>query len=188
MPRRHPRTLTVLVASLLLGALALTPGCDNIGSVTFTETSQEAVVDGGGLGSALPVNDLLPPMRLNVNLEEELDQQDAGPAEAVYLEALSLQITDTARPEGDTDDFDFIDEVEVYVESRQDDSELERRRVATLSDVPEGATTVDFQTDSDVDLKPYIEQGVLLVTEGSGEVPDDDTSFEAVVTMRAELL
>lgn len=163
---------------------------ENFGDITFTEESQEAIVmgSGGGLLDMLPTNNLLPPLRLEIDLQEELDSQNAGPAKAVYLDALSLTITPTAMPEGDTDNFDFIDKVDVFVESTKSGSTLSKKQVAVLENVPENQSTVDFTVIEDVDLKPYIEEGVRLTTSGSGEVPPDDTSFKAIVTIRAELL
>ena len=173
-------------------ALLLAPllACADLGDVTFEEESAEAIVMGSGasLLDALPTQGLLPPLSLQIDLEEELERQDVGPARAVYLDALSLVITDSARPEGDSDDFDFIDAVDVYVESRLENSSLKPRQIAQLASVPQGQTAVDFDVFEEVDLKPYIEEGVRLTTSGTGRVPADDTSLKALVTIRAELL
>lgn len=176
--------------ALLALLLTLTACGSSLGSFQITEESNEATVMGGA-GSvldALPVKNLFPPMQLTINLEDELDQQDAGPAKAVYLEALQMTITDTAQPQGDTDNFDFVNKINVFVESSKSGSALERKQVATLSDVPKGQTLVSFDTDDSIDLKPYIEQGIKLTTEGTGEVPDDDTSLKAIVTLEVKLL
>lgn len=174
----------------LLLPLSITACNGNFGDVTFTEESQEALVMGasGNILSMLPTQNLLPPLRLQIDLEEELQSQDAGPAKAVYLDALSLEITPTAQPEGDTDNFDFIDTVDVYVESTSENSSLQKTKVATLADVPTGQTSVDFNVIEGVDLKPFVEEGIRLTTSGSGEVPPDDTTLKAIVTIRAEIL
>ncbi len=175
----------------LIPLIMLLTSCGgNLGSFTFTEESQEALVMGGGNGllEQLPTQNLLPPLSLDINLENELEQQDAGPAQAVYLDALSLDITPTSEPGDDTDNFDFIDSVDVFVESTQNNSSLMRQKIAELKDVPTGQRTVDFTIIEGIDLKPYVEEGVRLTTEGSGEVPPDDTSLKAVVTIRVDLL
>lgn len=181
------RPITHLAA---LAAILTLTSCDALTSFEITEESAEATVEGSNLGvvDALPVDALLPPLTLDVDLEEELDAQDAGPASAVRLTALSMTVTDTARPDGDEDSLDFIDTVTVYVESADADSALEPRQIATLDMIPEGATEVDFAVDDAVDLKPYIEEGIRLTTQGSGEVPEDDTSLKAIVTLTVELL
>lgn len=161
---------------------------DDLTSITFTERSQEAVVMGrSGIMLPLPIN-VIPAMTLNINLQEELDAQNAGAAKAVYLDALELQITDTKTPEGDTDNFDFIKKVDVYVESTKSSTQLQKVKIATISDVPQGQTTLSLQTESGVDLKPYIEEGVRLTTSGSGDVPPDDVSLVAVVTLKVQIL
>ncbi len=171
----------------LLAAVALLVGCDNIGSFDITEESQEVVVDGGPSLGNLPVNNLLPPVPLTINLQEELEERNADGAQAVYLTDLRMEITDTAIGQNDEDNFDFVDTIEVYVESRDANTSLEPRQIATLNDVPEGQMEVTFDTDEDVDLKPYIEEGIRLTTEGQGSVPEDDTSLRAIVTVTVEV-
>lgn len=186
-----PSSLRLALVTLSILLIATLGACgENFGDITFTEESQEAIVMGssGGLLNMLPTNNLLPPLKLEIDLQEELDSQNAGPAKAVYLDALALTITPTSMPEGDTDNFDFVDKVDVYVESTKSGSSLPKKQVAVLENVPQGKTTVDFTVIEDVDLKPYIEEGVRLTTTGNGEVPPDDTSFKAIVTIRAELL
>ena len=171
-------------------AFLLLCGCGDkgFGSFTFTETSQEATVQGGGLGTLLPVDNLLPPLRLTIDLEEELESRDASGADGVYLTGLAMEITDTAMADGDVDDFDFIDEVNVFVESTSQGSSLDSIQIATLRDVPSDAMRVEFDVDDSIDLKPYIEEGIRLTTKGSAEVPEDDTSLQALVTLTVDVL
>ena len=179
-----------LLATTLLLSLAL-PACGDEGLVgfTFTEESAEVVVDGRpAVPLDLPLSDFFPPMRLDVDLQEELASQDTGPASGVFLDALTMEITDAARPDGDEDDFDFIESVDVYVESTMDNTSLERRKIASLADVPTDQTSVDFVIEDGVNLKPYVDEGVRLTIDGSGEQPEDDTSLKSVVTLRVTLL
>ena len=170
-----------------LGACALACG-EDLTSFEINERSQEAVVMGRpGPSLPLPI-DVIPPMQLEVDLEEELNAQSAGPAKGVYLSALDLEVTPTKIGPQDTDDLDFIQSIEVYVESTKPGSTLTRVKVAQLSPVPKGKQRVSLKTESDLNLKPYIEEGVRLTTRGQGTVPPDDVSLVALVTMRVQLL
>ncbi len=187
-------TMPTIYHALIALALITLPlgGCvdGDLGSFTFTQESEEVVIQGraGGLLQMLPINNLFPPMDLPINLEAQLEAQDAGPAKAVYLRALHLQITDTAQPEGDTDDFNFVREVRVFVEPTRSGSSLTRRQLAHVVDPGSALTRLDFVVDQNVDLKPYIEQGVRLTTEGRGDSPPDEVSLIAVTTLRVNLL
>ena len=167
------------VVSLLMAA-ALLAGCAGFGDFKFSEESGEQVIEGGTLaGSLLPFD----PFTFDVNLEQELQKRDAGPAKAVNLTGLSLRVTDTEEPEGDSDDFGFMESITLYANA---DGE-ERQRIAWKDPVPAN-DQFSFETDPDVNLKPYIEKGMKLETEASGNRPDDDTSMKATITLRVKTL
>lgn len=175
---------------LLVVVFASCQTCTGVGSFTVTRTTATSVVE----GSNSPLMDLLPPtvvppLELNFDLQAELARQDAKGAKAVYLNGLVLQITDDAiESADDTDNFDFLSRIEFYVESTDPDSELSRVRIASLDPVPEGKTELVLDTDDDVDLKPYAQEGIVLTTSGRGTVPSDDVSVEGVVTIEVETL
>ena len=174
-------TWTTCLLALLVTLLA---GCgDNLGSFTFDEESQEVVVEGSNVPVDLPGN-ALSVFKLNVNLEHELEKRDAKGAKAVYLEALALKITDTEVGSDDTDNFDFLDNVTIYVNA----DGQERKQLAILDPVPEGQQRVSFDVDSSIDLKPYIQEGMNLETEATGNKPEDNVSFKAVTTIRVDVL
>ena len=177
--------LSALMCCLPL--LALTGCPDGIGAFSITEESAEAIVMGAATPIDLPIN-IFPPLQLDIDLESELAAQNAGPASGVFLTGLQTVITESSQPEGDADDFDFVESVEVFIESRQEDSSLRQRKIAEITSVPDGQTTLDFMVEEDVDLKPYVEEGARLITKGSGEIPPDDTSLKAIVTLRITLL
>jgi hypothetical protein len=170
------------VVALLVASLAST-GCGDIGSFTFTEDSQEIVVEGSSLGGVLPES-ALSVFQLNINLEQELEERDADGAKAVYLTDLELQITDTEEPEGDTDNFDFLNSITIDVAA----DGLDTRQLAVRDPVPEGQRSVALDVDDDIDLKPYIEEGMSLQTDASGSQPPDDTSLKVVATLRVKVL
>lgn len=185
----HPLRRALTLIALIAFALSTAACGDELGSISFTEESGESVVE----GSANPLNMLLPaevfpPLRLNINLQQELDAQNATGAKAVNLRALKLKITDTERPSGDTDDFDFLSKATLYVESTKSGTTLERKQIATIDPVPSGQTEVAFDVDDSVDLKPYIEEGMRLTSSGSGSVPPDNVSLKAEITVRVRLL
>ncbi|MFW6054034.1 MAG: hypothetical protein ACOC9J_04405 [Persicimonas sp.] len=173
---RRPLILAVVcLASLLFGS-----GCGDLGSFTFTETSQEVTVQGSGL-SQLPVdNPFGEALRLNIDLDQELEKQDAEGAEAVYLEGLDLRITE----DSDGRDFDFLDQLTFYANA----DGLDKRQVAIIEDVPSGQSRISLDTDDSVNLKPYIEEGMRLEAEAEGSVPDDDTTLEAIAAIRVKVL
>lgn len=184
------RTLRFSALLALLVSVFFSTSCGEGGlaSFTFTETSQEVKVAGSGLGGSCPpaLGDLCftEALRLNINLDQELEARDAGPADGVFLDELDLEITDTEQPSGDTDNFDFLDSLTIYANA----DGLERTQVAIIESVPDGRQTISLQTDDDVNLKPFIEAGMTLESEVEGRPPEDDTSLQAVTTIRVELL
>ncbi|MGM0558006.1 MAG: hypothetical protein ACQEVA_16595 [Myxococcota bacterium] len=178
------KTHTLLLGLLTLALTSLGCGGGGIGSFTFTEDSQEVTVEGAGtLGGVLP-DEALSVFKLNVDLEQELEKRDAKGAKAVYLTDLQMQITDTEQPEGDTDNFDFLDAITIDVAA----DGQETRQLATLDPVPTGQTTITLDVDDGIDLKPYIEAGMNLDTNASGSRPADDTSLKVVATIRVKVL
>jgi hypothetical protein len=175
----------VVLLALLVSTFAATGCGDNgLGSFTFTEDSQEVTVQGAGtLGGVLP-DEALSVFKLNINLEQELEERDAKGAKAVYLTDLKMQITDTEQPEGDSDNFDFLDAITINVTA----DGQQARQLATLDPVPDGQSTISLNVDDDIDLKPYIEAGMNLQTDASGSRPADDTSLKVIATIRVRVL
>lgn len=160
-------------------------GCGGDGVITFTVTkdSDEQVVE----GSNNPIDDFVPfdsPFSFNINLEQQLQKRDAKGAKRVELRGLKMLVTETKMPAGDTDNFDFLDSIEFYVDSENQ----ERQRLAWLTDVPQGKQTLDLNVDDSINLKPYIEEGMSLKTSAEGTPPDDDTSIKGEVTIWVKAL
>lgn len=164
--------------------------CSDLGAFTVEQSTGEVLVEGNNS----PVNDLLPasvlpPLALDFDLQSELEERDADGAKGVYLEALTLQTTDTAKADADDDDnFDFLNSIEFYVESRREGTELERVLIGSVDPVPTGQTTLDVEVDSTINLKPYAQEGMRLTTSGNGSVPEDDISIEGNVIIEVEVL
>jgi hypothetical protein len=130
-----------------------------------------------------PIN----PFVLNIDLAAEAASNRTGPIERVFLRELSFTITPTAQPAGDTDCWDFVENVEVRVESTRSGSSLPRTTIATASR-PGCVQTLTLTPVPDVNLKPYIEEGIRITTNASGIPPADDVSFNGRVVLRAEAL
>ena len=128
------------------------------------------------------------PIPIDVDIASETAARDTGPADSIHLTVLELSITDTARPEGDEDDFGFIDRVDVFVESSRADSTLPRVKVAELGTVQYGATELSLDTFEDVDLLPYVEEGARMNAEASGTAPPDDVTYDGRVVLTVEVL
>ncbi|MFB6262778.1 MAG: hypothetical protein ABEL76_03985 [Bradymonadaceae bacterium] len=173
---------SVLGALLLLPMLAASTACGEPG-FTFTAKSDEEVVPGSP-GPGVPLDNFFPSIGFDINLERELDKRNAGPAKAVYLEGLDLKITGTKEPDGDTDNFDFLNSLKISANADGKDA----RQIGELDPVPEGQSRVSLETDDSVNLKPYIEKGMTLEVDGEGRPPDDDTSFISIVRLRVKIL
>ncbi len=161
-------------------------GCVGAGAFEVDVALQEQRVSGSPLGGLLSgFFDV--PVPLNVDLAAETAARDTRPAQHVRLIDLTLSITATEEADGDTDDFDFLDSVDVYVESAQSGSSLPRVRVATLYPAPRGARTVSFETDTSIDLLPYINEGARLTSSARGHAPPDDVSFDGRAALSVEV-
>ena len=175
-------SLRPLLWLALLSTLLLSGGCgDGLTSFTITEESGEQVIEGGTFNQIvdLPFN----PFTFEVNLEQELQKRDAGPAKGVYLKGLELQVTDTEEPEGDSDDLGFLKNMTLYVSAEGES----RQKIAWKDSIPAEAS-FQFETDDQLNLKPYIEKGMKLETEAEGNRPDDATSIKALITLRIRAL
>ena len=156
--------------SLLLAVLA---GC-GVTDFDLTQPVPEQFVRGSGIPA--PIASLFP-IPLDLDLSAEIQKQTTGPIDSVTLSRLELEITDTDRPAGDTDTWDFVDEIHVFVRSSADGSTLPRVEIASAT-APGAVTTLTFDVDSSVDLKPYVDEGSVVDSEASGTVPQDDVSYD----------
>lgn len=163
--------------ALALGIVATSGvlACSSV-PVTITRAIPEQFVAGNPLSPVLP-SGLEFPIPLDVDLEAESEAMNAGPVRRVTLESVRLDITETEEPAGDTDDWDFVSSIRVFVESSASGSDLPRVQVAELDPTPDGARVLQLQTDTSVNLKPYVEEGARLVAEVSGQAPPDDVSY-----------
>lgn len=176
MKFRIASLLTVLVA---LPAIAT--ACSGIGAFSFTEESEPIVIE----ASPLPFSDLFPAqIPMEMNLEQELEEQDASGARSVTLTELYFETTDDTEQ----DNFDFVDEVTIEISSQQSDSDLPDETLAWLDDVPEGESTIFLEVDDEIDLKPYAEEGLRMNTDASGSAPSQDVEFKVFAKFRVDVI
>jgi hypothetical protein len=172
------RTLALLPFSLL-------PACASVGDFDVDRTIAEQRVTGSPIAGLL--GDLFAvPIPMDVNIESETAARDAGPAQAARHPALMLQISDTSEGPGDTDDFGFLDSVDVFIESTRQGTRLPRTLIARAADI-EPSPRLDFEVLRAVNVLPYAEEGSRFTSEVEGRVPPDDVSFAGRFTLRVEL-
>lgn len=138
---------------------------------------EQAIIEQRVQGSGIPAPLAgLFPIPLDLDLAAEIQQRDSGPIDRIELTSLELSITDTDRPTGDTDDWSFVEEIRVFVKSSQAGSSLPRVEIASIVN-PGAVETLEFEVEG-VDLKPYVDQGSIVESEGRGTVPTDSVSYD----------
>ncbi|MDB4953901.1 MAG: hypothetical protein JWO36_1470 [Myxococcales bacterium] len=131
-------------------------------------------------GSALPGPlGMLFPLPLSLDLSAKIKQQNSGPIDGVTLSSLTLSITKTAEPSGDTDDWSFVDSIDVYVSSSKSGSTLPKLKLAHVAS-PGTVRTLNFIVESGVNLKPYVEEGSVVEGTATGRAPQDDETYDGV--------
>jgi hypothetical protein len=140
----------------------------------------------GSLVSGLLDDLLAAPIAMNVDVASETEARGTGPATAARLSLLELSITDTAETGSDDDDFAFLDEVSVFVESTREGSSLPRLLVAEARG-ESGLRTLRFTTIDGVDLLAHVEEGARFASEAVGRVPPDDVTFDGAYRVRIEI-
>ncbi len=170
--------------ALVLAMTAPLLGC-GIARFTIGQAIAEQRIDGNPLGGLLgPVS---VPIPLAVDLAAETAARNTGPAQHVYLVALSLSVTSSSEPAGDTDDLSFIDAIEIFVEPTASGSTLPRQRVARLDPAPDAQRSLSLDCEP-VDLIGYLREGARLTASARGTVPADDVSYVGQLELAVEVL
>lgn len=156
---------------LSLACLVLA-GC-GIADFDVAEPIPEQRIAGSGIPTPLAA---LFPIPLSLDLSAQIKQQTTGPIGSVALSKLTLSITATDTPSGDTDDWSFVQDITVYVSSSKSGSSLPKVEIAHVAS-PGAVQSFDFTVDPGVDLKPYVDEGSVVDSTGHGTVPSDDVSY-----------
>ena len=166
-----------------LACVFLAAGC-GIADFDLDQKVPEQVIAGSGIPAPLAA---LFPLPLNLDLTQQIKAHDTGPIDSVTLSSLSLTITATDRPSGDTDDWSFVSHVDVFVESTKSGTTLPKVKIASV-DAPGAVQTMTFTVDESVNLKPYVDEGSKVDSSGSGTVPPDDVSYDGASTFHVHPL
>lgn len=163
----------------LIAAVALA-GC-GVADFDIDQPIVEQRISGSPLPGPLAV---LFPLPLDIDISSKIKEMETGPIDSVTLKSLKLTITATGMPSGDTDDWRFVDEIHVFVESSMSGSTLPRVEICKVVN-PGQVTTLDFEVVSGIDINPYVNEGSVVEAESSGTLPDDDVTYdgEAVFTV-----
>jgi hypothetical protein len=160
------------VVRLFLACLAL--GACGITDFDVDQPVQEQMVAGSPVPGPLQ---LLFPIPLNLDISAQIKAKDTGPIDSVSLKSLTLSITATDEPTGDSDDWSFLTSVDVYVSSTKDGTTLPKVKIASAT-MPGAVRDVTFAIESGVNLKPYIDEGSMVEGQCSGDAPPDDVSYD----------
>lgn len=158
--------------------IILTLGGCSITDFDVEQPIAEQTVQGSNIPG--PLAELFP-IPLDLDLTAKIKERDTGPIGTITLSNLSLTITATSMKSGDTDDWSFVDKIDVYVESTKSGTSLAKVKIATASS-PGAVQTIKFTVDDTVNIKPYIDEGSKVESSGSGRVPADDVSYDGSST------
>jgi hypothetical protein len=153
-------------------AIVLCAGCSGIADFDITQSVAEQRVQGSPLPGPLAA---LFPLPLDLDLSAKIRERDSGPIDSITIASLTLTVTDAGRPAGDSDDWSFVESIRVFVRSSRQDSTLPRVEIASTG-APGAVTTLTFDV-TDVDIKPYVDEGSIVESEGRGMLPPDDVTY-----------
>jgi hypothetical protein len=153
--------------------LSLVAGC-SIADFDLDQKIPEQAIGGSMIPAPLAA---LFPVPISLELESKIKAQETGPIDSVTLKSLELTITATDRPTGDTDDWVFVDHIDVFVESTKSGSTLPKVKIASVA-MPGAVQTMAFAIEASVNLKPYVDEGSQVDSTGSGTAPSDDVSYD----------
>jgi hypothetical protein len=157
-----------------LAATCLVLAACGITDFDVDQPIQEQMVTGSPIPGPLQV---LFPIPLSLDISAAIKAKDTGPIDSVTLKSLTLSITTTDEPSGDTDDWSFLTSVDVYVSSTKSGSTLPKVKIASAS-MPGAVQDVKFMVEGGVNLKPYIDEGSMVEGQCSGNAPSDDVSYD----------
>lgn len=99
--------------------------------------------------------------------------------DSVHMKRFTLTIS---SPSGAT--FDFLNSIRFYAETQDQPRVL----IAELDPVPDGATQLDLDVVSDVDLTPYVvAPSMSITTEANGVRPAQETTVDADVVLDVDV-
>ncbi len=167
---------------LLLAGL-LSSGCG-----VFDFDVQQAVPEQRVMGSSIlgtVLGNFIPsPFPLTIDIEQETKAHNTGPVKAAGLKTLTFQITATGKDSSsDVDEFDFVQSVDIFVDSTRQGSMLPRQKIADLPQPPGKVQLINMHTYPDINLLPYINEGSRITASATGNQPSDDVTFNGQIVV-----
>jgi hypothetical protein len=168
--------------ALAIVALVAMAGCGVI-AFDVSQSVPEQTVQGSPLGGLLP--SFLPqPFPVTINVQQETAKRSTGPARSANLKQVEFQITPHASPSGN---FDFVDEIHIFVAPSSSGSTLPMVEIANLKPVPKGQTTIDLAIVPGIDLLPYINAGASISATASGHQPTQTVTYDGSVVVTVHI-
>jgi len=166
--------MTRHVRLVLAAVVSASAGCGVLDFDVEQDVSPQTI---SGSGVPAPLAAIFP-LPLTIDIGSKIEAKHVGPIDGVTLSSLTLQITSSGG------DWAFVSHIEVSVESAKAGSTLPHVKIASVSSL--GAVRIlTFDTESGVNLKPYIDEGTKVVSRCSGTLPTTDVTFDgkAVLTV-----
>ncbi len=164
---------------MVIAAATALFGCGDLLAFPVEASVDEFVVPGDPYlhhDETVLADDVVPPVE--VALDVPVGQG------SISLVGFTLALTATSTPEGDQDDLEFLDAVDVHLASTAPGSVLpvilvaqwDRSMGKLASD-----TEVELGVAGDTNISPYLSEGFRLDIRPRGVVPYDDVSFVGAV-------
>lgn len=181
---------TRLLCSALALALGVLGGCaPGLIGEDVTRELAEQTIPGNPTANAAAVE--LQPLEMGsapvLTIASDNPAVNSDGLTYILLRSIELDITTTAQPAGDSDCWDFVRSVTVYIESTRQGSTLPRLRIASGS-APGCVKSMPLTPVPDANLKPYTDTGFRVTAELAGVPPPDDVSFVTRLVLRAAVL
>jgi len=148
------------VRLFVAAVIATSAGC-GITDFDVEQPVPRQTIEGSGIPAPLAA---IFPLPLTLDLESKIKAKDTGPIDSVTLSSLTLQITSSGA------DWSFVTSIEVFVESTSSGTALPKVKIASVSS-PGAVRTLTFNVEKSVNLKPYIDEGSQVDSNGSGTQP-----------------
>jgi hypothetical protein len=165
----------------LLALVLLTACSFNLGSVGFDipyDIPEQTVPgDATAHASGVVVSAPLTPFPVNIDLAQQAKANNVAAISHVTLSSLTLSITKGSGC------FDFVQDVTITISSTKAGTTLPPAVIATGSN-PGCVQTFNLQP-SDVDLKPYLDEGAQATPSAHGIAPASDVSFDGHLVAHA---
>ncbi|MBI4512164.1 MAG: hypothetical protein HY698_21200 [Deltaproteobacteria bacterium] len=114
---------------------------------------------------------------ITLEIKSEIDARETGPIDSVTLKSLVLKVTPTKVGPSDSDDWSFLDSVDIFIKSKLEGSQLPEKKIATAQK-PGAVQSFPLAPVDGVNLIPYLNEGSEMTAVAKGNAPSDDVSFD----------